>query len=94
MHSYFLTNHSQHHFLFIFIETLEEFEQKVIKIQEGIKIAEKLGNVLLIRKAYKKVIMMTSSVGSFGIADHYYEKYIECLEPYEDVELSDIKKPQ
>lgn len=75
-------------------KTPEEFEKALEKYQEGVELAEKLGNNCLIRKAFRKVIMMTSAIGLFTITDYYYHKYSELLGERDEPELADVKNGQ
>lgn len=72
----------------------EEFEKTLEKYQEGVDLAESLGNRCLIQKAYRKVIMMTSAIGLFHITEHYYEKMIDLMEDCDSWELADVKNGQ
>lgn len=76
------------------VKSAEEFEKTLVKYQEGIDLAERLGNICLIQKAYRKAIMMTSAIGLFNITEHYYHKYIELLGDSDDRELADVKNGQ
>ena len=75
-------------------EKWEEFEKTLEKYQEGVDLAESLGNRCLIQKAYRKVIMMTSAIGLFHITEHYYEKMIDLMEDCDSWELADVKNGQ
>ena len=76
------------------IKTLEEYENSLEKCQEGLDIAKSIGNICLIQKAYRKIIMMTSSVGLFYITEKYYEKMIALLEDNDSRELAGVKNGQ
>lgn len=75
-------------------KSAEEFERKLKKYQEGLDLAEKMGNLCLIQKAYRKVIMMTSAIGLFNITQHYYHEMIDLLKDSESWELADVKNGQ
>ena len=72
----------------------EEFEKALEKYQDGVALAESLGNMCLVQKAYRKVIMITSSVGLFNITEHYYQKNIALLGDNNSRELADVKNGQ
>lgn len=74
--------------------TVEEVEQGMVRYREGITLAKKLGNTSLILKAYQKLTMMSSVVGSFHFTEAYYEKYVEFLGNNDDVELANAKNGQ
>lgn len=76
------------------VKTSEEFEKTLEKYRDGVELAEKLGNMCLIRKAFRKVIMMTSAIGLFNITDYYYHKYIDLLGEGDEQELADVKNGQ
>ena len=76
------------------VKTREEYSATQEKYEEGITLARKVGNECLIKKAYSKVIMMTSAVGLFGITQYYYDRMIELVKDDSDLELADIKNGQ
>ena len=76
-------------------KTLEQVEDIVKgRFSEGIKLAGEIGNTNLILKAYQKLIMITSSVGTFNVTEKCYEKYIEFVGDSDDKELAEAKNGQ
>lgn len=76
------------------VKSVEEFQKKLVKYPEGLELAKNMGNICLMQKAYRKMIMMTSAIGLFKVTEHYYEKYIELLGNSDDRELADVKNGQ
>ncbi|MBQ4057688.1 MAG: GGDEF domain-containing protein [Lachnospiraceae bacterium] len=74
------------------LKTNEEYSEKQAKLNEGITLAEKIGNYCLIQKAYQKAIMMSSSIGLFNITQYYYNKMIDLID--NELVLADIKNGQ
>lgn len=75
-------------------KTVEDLEQGMDKFYKGITLAEKIGNTSLIIKAYRKLTMITSSVGAFNVTEKYYDKYVELLGDGDAKELADAKNGQ
>ena len=80
--------------LFRQAKSTEEFEKKLKRYKEGVDLAERMGNLCLIKKAYGKVIMMTSAIGLFNITQHYYNEMIDLLKDDDSWELADVKNGQ
>ena len=80
--------------LFRQAKSTEDFEKKLKRYKEGVDLAERMGNLCLIKKAYRKVIMMTSAIGLFNITQHYYNEMIDLLKDEDSWELADVKNGQ
>lgn len=76
------------------VKSTQEFEKKFKRYHEGMDLAERMGNLCLIKKAYRKVIMMSSAIGLFNITQHYYHDMIDLLIDGDPWELADVKNGQ
>lgn len=67
----------------------KEFEESAQGFSEGLSIAKRLGNTSLMLKAYRKMAMITSTVGNFNVTEEYYDKYIDLVEDSDEKELAE-----
>ena len=90
-------NHLAYIYIFAHDNDVEELrkysldnEKGLMSFQNGIELAKVLKNEFLLKKAYRKNIMLASSNGLFHIADHYYYLSMELLRDSDPRNLADV----
>ena len=89
--SYQYHNHIAHIYVFSCDNIAERFEnidtidQSLAKSNQGIRIAERIGNDRLLISAYKKNVMMASTNGYYDVANYFYGKCFDVVTRKQDL---------